>query len=768
MELEELENLYNEQAYTEVITQLDTWLQENPENSTGWQLLGLSLLEEAKNTSNTDLAIAVYLSAYEAFSKVLDLDPDHLQARLNRAWIGAHEIIEKDTETLSDCSIIIASDNKEAASLALLYRFHLSLMKDEKEAALDDLIAYLEIINNLYTDNLPQLNSARYECFIRVGDLYLQNNNKTLALEYYKQAFENNPFTKRIISIMKVAFLLKDYKFTEQLLPYLFYNTENSESEIAVLLNEIKQLIEAGTADISLCLAYCKASIEYRSYFFGDDYEDSTLQQISTGKKLLTQYQENAAFFSYYIGTALFNIGSYEEACNWFNKALHGNPTPACIIRWYYATYKTTGEFPESWPNNDEASAFEWYLAGMDFSEISNKEFHPGMLKMRRFLYKKSFDCYYNYWNKNIGKADASNLLHYAMCCNNYGITLNESKVYVEAVLVHTIGYNISPFWEQLESRADAYHNIGKLEAAITDRKKILEEYKEVLPLMYYVSIHERLIEDLCALEEHNTALLLYEKILADYNSQIIPQLDTLPAYERDKIVLNIDRIKTGRAFIRTNRSNDLNERIQALETHLTEKPDDSDAYFNLMYLYFDNHQYEHCIGAINNRISIGGIAQLPVISQMKIFYFRGKASLRLSRYQSCITDMQHTLEIMQQGDISDNAPNYKISIFSYLAEANLGIKDYNGCLSYCIQSLNIYAANNWTWDQEVSTIRYLMALAFEGKGDAATCRKMIDLIITYDPGFKPAIEKRKQWGISEKLISGFRHLFAKLKALKQ
>lgn len=767
MELVELENLYNEQAYTEVITHLDSWLQEHPDNISGWQLLGLSLLEEAKLTSNLDLANTAFLSAYGAFSKVLDLDPTHLKARLNRAWIGAHEISDKEDETLADCEAIVGSGDAVSSTTALLYSFHVHRQLEETELALADMLKYLEIVNTHYSTDLPQLNSAKFECFIRIGDLYISNDNAPLALIYYKQAIGCNPFPKRLLSIAHLAFEQKDYEFLESLIDTLLYTNESGDDYMLLLLKDIKKRLETGERSLPLYKTFCKGSLIYWRHLFSEDPEESALQQISMGKELLLQYPEEDYFFSYYIATALFNVESYEEARKWYNRCMNGDQLPSCFIRWYYSCCQVNGEWPEYWPASNEGSAFEWYLAAMTFSELVSNEANEAVHKAKKFLYKQAFDRYYNYWNKNTGEPTAGNLLHYAMCCNNYGIALNEAGVYVEAVLVHTIGFNIHPFWEQLESRADAYHNMGKLAAAVSDRKRILQEYSKELPLIYYVSIYERLIEDLCALEEFTSALALHEKVLDDYQQKIIPQLNQLSVFERERIGLSIDRIKTGRAFIRSDRSNDLSERIKALEDHLSEKPDDSDAYFNLMYLYFDNQQYEHCVGAVNNRISIGGIPQLPVISQMKIYYFRGKALLKLRRYQEAITDMLHTLTIMQRGDIIANSPSYSVSIYTHLAEAYMGVKEYNSCLAYCIQSLNIYTANNWAWDSEVSGIRYLMALAFEGKGDLYTCRKMIDLIITYDPGYKPAIEKRKQWGISEKLISGFRNLVAKIKSLK-
>lgn len=109
MNLDEIERLYIEGAYTEAITKLETFLQDYPENVRGWDLLGLSQLENARGTNNRDLAVAMYEAAYEAFSQVLALDPVHQDARLHRALMGANVLTDREDETINDCNVLMKS-----------------------------------------------------------------------------------------------------------------------------------------------------------------------------------------------------------------------------------------------------------------------------------------------------------------------------------------------------------------------------------------------------------------------------------------------------------------------------------------------------------------------------------------------------------------------------------------------------------------------------------------------------------------------------------
>lgn len=748
MHLDELQRLYNEQAYTEAITQLEIYLQDDPGSARGWQLLGLSQLENAKATDNQDLATAMYHSAYEAFSQVLIIDPAHTEARVHRAYMGSNVMHEKGDEAISDCDILIAGGDEELTTKALLYRFQVWVLKNETDKALADMQRNLQVYESLYADDLPQLNVARFQCYTRIGDVYYHAENRPAALEYYKQAFTCTVFNNRLLSTTWFALDMADYDFAAAMLQVMISAGENTKEDILRLLQHVQQRLNDGVRNAALASAFCKGTTEFWQQFYGEDDDEGTLEQISTGKRFIAQYPEEAYFY-HYTATAFFNIGSYQEALPWYEKSLAIRAYPFSMVRWYFTSYKVTGQFPESWPEMTHTIPYDWYAAGVIFSEIIQLEKDPAVKQasaaLKRFLYKKAFDLYHAYWYDNTGDSYAGHPHHFAMCCNNYGIALYEGGIFAEAVQVHTIGYNMSPFWEQLESRADAYHSMGKLAEAVADRQTILDNFTEVLPLMYYVSIHERMIDDLCTLEKHAEALDLYEKILEEYDSWIARDMQELEDYDRDTITYNIDRIKTGRAFIRTDSADDLSERILALETHLVEKPDDSDAYFNLMYLYFDNGQYDHCIGAINNRISIGGVAKLPVISQMKIYYFRGKAALKLERYKAAIADLLQTLQIMASGDTTDNAPNYRFGVYAFLAEAYLGEKEYDECLAYAAQCLNIYAGNNWAWDTEASSIRYIMALAYEAKEDISTCKKIIDQIVANDPEFRPAAEKKNQ-----------------------
>jgi len=748
MHLDELERLYNEQAYTEAITKLEIYLQDNPGDTRGWQLLGLSQLENAKATDNSDLVTAMYEAAYEAFSQVLILDPTHTQARVHRAYMGANVMPDKGDETISDCDILIAGGDEELTTKALLYRFQVWVLKNETEKALADMHRNLQVYESLYADDLPQLNVARFQCYTRIGDVYYHTENRPAALEYYKLAFDCTVYNNRLLSTTWFALDMADYDFAANMLQIMISAGENTREEMLRLLRHIQQLLADGVRHATLAREFCKGTTEFWQQFYGDDDDEGTLEQISTGKRFIAQYPEEAYFY-HYTATAFFNIGSYQEALPWYEKSLAIKPYPFSIVRWYYTSYKVTGQFSEKWPDVTHDVPYDWYAAGVIFSEIIQLEKEDNAkqfsIPLKRFLYKQAFDIYHAYWYENTGSSYSGHPHHFAMCCNNYGIALYEGGMFAEAIHVHTIGYNMSPFWEQLESRADAYRSMDKLAEAIEDRRTILANFHGTLPLAYYVSIHERMIDDLCTLERHTEALDLYEKILSEYNSWIARDMEELDEYDRNTITYNIDRIKTGRAFIRTNSEDDLSERILALESHLTEKPDDSDAYFNLMYLYFDNAQYEHCIGAINNRISIGGVSQLPVISQMKIYYFRGKAALKLGRYKAAIADMQHTLDIMTAGDAADNSPNYRFGVYAFMAEAWLGEREFEKCLNYGSQCLNIYASNNWAWDTEASAVRYTMALAYEAKGDLSACKKLIDQIVTNDPGFQPAAEKKNE-----------------------
>lgn len=760
MYLEELERLYNEQAYTVAVIQLEAYLQDHATEAAAWHLLGLCKLEMAKSADNKDEAITIYNTAYDAFSQALTFEPSHIQARVHRAYMGANVMENKAADTISDCKIIIDGGDQELTTKALLYRFQVQVLQNKTTEALADMEQSLEIYGSLYQDDLPQLNVAKFQCYTRMGDVYYHTDNKPVALDYYRRAFECTVYNNRTLSTLYFALDMADYDFAARMLHVMSTAGEQEEEEMLRVLRKVNQLMEDGLRHPALAREYCWGTIDFWSQFYGDDEAEGTLEQISTGKRFIALYPEETYFY-HFTATALFNIGSYSESLPYYEKAIALQPYPSTIVRWYYASYKTSGSFPETWRDTDYAIPYDWYSAGVICGELIQQEqdatVKQSLLQLKKYLYKKAFALYYPYWYENTGSSYAGHPHHFAMCCNNYGITLFELGEYEEAIHVHSIGYNMSPFWEQLESRADSFHNMGKYAEAVADRQTILATFTTSLPLVYYVSIHERIIEDLTTLERYEEALELYNKILKEYEEWIATDMGEQDEEERDIIIYNIDRIKTGRAFIKTGSKDDLSERIQALESHLEEKPDDSDAYFNLMYLYFDNAQYEHCIGAVNNRISIGGINKLPLVSQMKIYYFRGKAALKLGKYAAAISDMLQTLDIMEKGDESDNSANNRCGVYAYLAEAYLGEADYDNSLIFSNRCIQTYKSMNWGWDAESSAFNFMLAQAQEGKGDLAGCKKTIDRILENDPGYQPAVSKKAELKGTTGLFSFFR-----------
>ncbi|WP_143310664.1 tetratricopeptide repeat protein [Chitinophaga vietnamensis] len=746
MNLEELERLYNEQEYNTAINELSPYLKNHPNDAPAWHLLGLCYMETAKTMETTEDTLATYENAYEAFGNALDNDPQHTPARLHRAFLGSNIFEDRPDSAIEDCELLLSSDDALTRAKGYIYRYHTWVLKKDSTRALEDIQQCLAIYETVYQDNLPQLNAARFECYSRIGDVWYYAEDKPKALDYYRQAFDCLPYNSRNIATARFALEMGDYELMERIL-HLESATESNYAyeNVLTMLKQMQALLDSGVRNVMLARAFCWGIIDYISYFFGEDENEATLEQISLGKRCIADYPEEAYFY-HFTGSAFYHIGSYKEALPYFEKANALGPYPSGVLRWYHAVYCTSGAFPPSWPDSRHPIPADWYTSGLTCSDTidstEDPEVRRALLPVKKYLYKRSFDLFYPYWHDNTGDSTAGHPHVFAMCCNNYGITLSELGEHEEAIRIHTIGYELSPFWEQLESRANAEHHTGRLEAAIADRSSILKDYTDFLPLMYYVSIHERIIEDLCTLQRYQEAYTLYNNILTEYDTWISKEMEEASEYERTTIIYNIDRIKTGRAFIKTDNENDLDQRIEALQRHLAEKPDDSDAYFNLMYLYFDAGQYEHCIGAINNRISIGGIEDIPLLSQMKIWYFRGKAELKLGRYADAVNDLQATLRLMEAED--DDKPTNHFSVYAFLSEAYLGLQDYLQCIDYGTRCASMYTDMNWAWDKEASGIHYILACAWEAQGNISNAKKHIDTILKNAPDYTPAVEKKE------------------------
>ncbi len=745
---EEIEELLSRQEFDTALREAEAVLASDPANADILFLKGKCLFELANSSQQEEDARWYAEKAYEAFGAVAAAGEGYTDALEYKTYMGAYNryIENRETETLADCNQLINRGDTMASMRYLQWRYQIHIRLNQPDAAIEDMNQLLAVAGTLFADNLPRYNEMASNAYFYTGEVFqLDKQDNEQALVYYKKAFNHVMYHGRYLPVARLALACKDYDFTNAIFDALFVSLAEMSDEMIQLLEAVRDEYQH-TQCLPVAYMYCRCTAAFADIMLGGDEEEVTIEQISLGKQLAQQYPEETYFWNY-IARALFRAEQYEQALPYLEKCLSLDPGPLAIVRWCYIQYKLNGRFPDSWPDIVHDFPYNWYEAGVICSELevdaAASRQHQELLK---YLYGKAIALYKNYWFNHTGTAKSHNAHHFAMCCNNYANALYSLGEYEASVEIHTVGYEMSPFWEQLDARAYSYEKLGQYDKAVADREAVLTQYAYAMNYLYYVSNFDLLIYAYSS-ELHNNekALYWYNLFMTEYNNWLAAEIAQLSQEEQDQLQRHINDIKTMRGLIEA-APGDLPQRIGILEEHLVQHPDDSDAYFNLMQLYYQNGQYELCAGCATNRLSIGGMDHIPLISQVKVYYFRGMASIRLERYQQALDDMRTCEMLLQQPPADKGTAVDYFKIYGYLGMASLGMGHYDDAIAYSQKSIAVNTEQNWAWDEYTADVYYTLACAWKEKGNTRSAKRVLDEILEEIPGYEKAIQKLAEW----------------------
>lgn len=747
MNFKEIEELYNLQDFENALTHAEIYLEKHPADIAVLCIKAKCIFELARLSQIETLAASLYRQAYDDFSTALESDPDLREALLYRAWLGAHVLGEHAEQAVTDSNRLIATNDDLLVEKAVQYRFQARLQLHDTDNAITDMEQQVVAYRQRYQEEQPLFHEHAFSCYAGIGDVWnYYRLSPEQALTAYRHAFEYAWCNDRNIFFAHFSLDHNDFDFAAKVMESLFTFPEGEEERLLPLLERTGRQLDEIVSHQALASAYCKGVMALSQVLFR---EEPLLEKISLGKKLLAEYPSEARCY-HMIGHGMFEGGNYTEAISYYEKGFRYKAYPLPIVRWTIAKYETTGIFPETFPESDHDIPFDWYVAGCrsaDYRQLTrNKAFAAGLVRLNKIIYGKAFEIYHRYWFEKDTNTKAANEHHFAMTCNNYGIALFLSGEYAVAAKVHTVGYDLSPFWEQLNSRADAWRMLGDYKQAVADYTTLLLEYNDTMGPVYYVAGHERLIDCCIESRDYDTALSWLEKILGEYDRDISKAILQLDENEQDTIRYNINRIRNSRAFIRNDKM-DLTACIRSQEELLEQFPDDSNTYFVLMQLYFEGGSYDKCIGCANNRLSINDWHLLPPESQMKIYYFRGRAYARSGKYEAALRDMLQVNEYLT--DHTVGTPIDRFGVWRYIAEYHFALGNLDQCINYAVKTAEINASHNWAWDQETADVYYYAAAAQEAKGDKTEARRTLRLLLDQDPGhvLGKQMEKRLKKG---------------------
>ncbi|WP_143305104.1 tetratricopeptide repeat protein [Chitinophaga vietnamensis] len=745
MTIKEIEKLYEEQHFESALNATNALLAQHPGNKELLYIRARCLFDLSLATHSATQASQLMQDAYKAFNELLALDPTHAGALSYRAYIGAYSpyVENEAARAIADCAQLLKDADPAARLRYLEWRSQAFMRQGDSNAALADIQQIITETPAVYRDEQPLRNVLLGRMHYTAGTiLHTHQKNKAAALAQYHAALAHAPWQHDYLPAATLAMELGDYDFVASLLTIIPKTLSEITDEFAALLESTRHAYERQPTRATAHL-YCYATATFPEITLAsDDTADIRLQQISLGKKLIQQFPEEGYFWNY-TGRALFLAKQYANALPYFEKGIALKPLPMILARWAYAKYKTEGHFPASLPAIEHDMPYDWYEAGMsldDWQVLSYTD-NDARDKLVNEIYGRAIQQYKAYWFENSGTPMAHHEHHFAMCCNNYGLSLANLQRYEEAIDIHTIGYEMSPFWEQINSRGYANRSAGRYAQAVEDWATVLE-YAEILDPERIAGTYSLLI-DACmsGLNDPQRALQWYEQFMALYHESLAEQIEQLDHDEREAAQHQVNQITTARGLIA---GDDLPQRIQLLEKHLEKYPDDSDSYFNLMQLYYQNGQYELCAGAATSRLSIGGFDKIPAYSKAKIYYFRGRAYLKTGNYERALPDLQEC-HVILSGDANTTDTDL-FMLYGYLTQSAVGVHNNLAAIGYGKKCIAINDENDWAWDEDTATFAFALANAYKNNDQTKEAIQILKRITEQMPDYKAAAVKLKEW----------------------
>ncbi len=176
------------------------------------------------------------------------------------------------------------------------------------------------------------------------------------------------------------------------------------------------------------------------------------------------------------LGDIHYEAEDYKKASKAYLRYFRGDdPQLSNYLQYMIVSFLKAGKDLEEIDLGTHGSARGLYNAAaqlicqLDEEILETEKVAVALKKIQAPLYAKSYELFYNYYITSQGSACHSGQHTFAMCCNNYANSLTEDlpaepddkqkSLYRKAYEIHRLGYEVSPFYENLYSGAnDAYY----------------------------------------------------------------------------------------------------------------------------------------------------------------------------------------------------------------------------------------------------------------------------------------------------------------------
>lgn len=739
LDSEQLQSLYNQGSYRECLEEINLSLLFNTGDINTLLMKSRCLYQIALNETQA-FDNSGFTAASNSFEEVLKLSPSNEEAMMYVAYIGIF-ITQFDIEkAINYCTKLAASTDLEVQTRAIGYRQEAYYLVGKFDLVLKDLIALTALSNEIYQHNLPALDRELSDIYFRKGKVCLEAyGDKAGALDAFKQVLKHgHADCDAYCQIAAMAIDNKDYDTAGEAAIFAFFMETPDQENQLVLYHKLEELNRQGIIHQAVVKALF---IGHR--VFSEVLKIDTAEMLNFTKQYIEIYPE--WFVGYhYAGAALYDVGSYDMALPYLARSLELGGTAIGLQRFIEATYYVHGELPkiEKWPDDLPSN---YYIAGVNFGEfeetLTDTSILPKLREIKTTFYRLSYEGFYAYFYNNKGKAGFNEGHIFAMCCNNYGIALSDAQHYEQAVEVHTLGYSISPFWEQMSGMGAALMQLERYEEAITAFEQALADGHAYLDFATYIELKGEILTATSNLGRMDEVKTLLARTEEEYNSFI---RDHGAELSEDELFILSERyisVQNARQDLLNNGSTE--DAIKVWQEQLEKHPDDNSAWFMLMQNYYQLKDYRQCIACADNYQSLKGEALKPE-SRLKLHYMRGVSYVHIERYERAKEDL---MEILNQGNLADEGMESSLCDANmYLAKCCFMLQEWEECKDYALNVIACYNENGWKWDEICFNTALQYADACMVTGDKQAAIGTVETVLKMVPEHAEALRRKKEW----------------------
>ena len=728
--MEEIINIFEQQNYQECILKINAFLLKNDKNIDAYLLLAKChyqlAVSEQENSEN------FYLQSFEYFTKVITIDPENIEALLYRTYLCVYNLVaNKQAIALQDADVIIKTGNIESKIKGYNYQYMASCALSNSDLAISSLQKSKPLIEDFYKNNASEKAKSLATLELQMGDVFCYlKNDEPHAFTFYENGFNMYPFNYDFNKFL-LGLTIKYQKFDTlgkvgNVLCDLI-NVENDHAFFAVIASETEKILNNGIQDLDIIKIHIRA--------LHNDHDFDDLDLFTMVKKWAVQFPKES-FFPEILGSILFYKNSYNEALPHFEKSLSINYKAKVQAKQIICNYYVNKKIEMVTIPKQFVAPLSSYSAGVDLDNLKHnfETDSANFLKIceiQKEFYQNAHYEFCNFFYNNSGNPLSNNEHYFAMNCNNYGIVLGELNQYEVSIPIFETGFQLSPFWQQLNSLAHAQYMSNKYQDCINSIDIMFTRYINYLPLEFYV-YNNRILVD--CYNQTNQQILAFQIIEKIENEKEFLEIEMFKLKDYTKIWGDLNIILNEKALL-IQKNDSTENSILELQKRLATEPDNELIYFMLFQQYHQEKQYDKAVACADNYYQL--VKNIDHDSQQTYSYRRGASLRRLNRMQESIADLENAVKL----DQNDYWSKHELAL-SYFYDNQT--PKFMPFASWCVKE---YVKQDFNWDNEISELTFNLISVYKKENNKKEIMNLVKFILNKDTNNEEAKKLKKEFG---------------------